>query len=213
MRAILLVQPARRAPAGSRRVSAEFDGRPSSRVIYLDFDGHTTNDSEWGPSPIVSAPFDLDGSPGFFSAGEQAVMVEVWQRVSEDFAPFDVNVTTIDPGVEALRKTNSSDAIYGQRMVISPTNFAGSGVLGIAIINSFDDDVDRPAFVFSNIANNSAFVKTICRSRVPRGRSHARPCSRWRSRRLGVLRRPWVVGTDHGPQHLVGDAGHAMGQG
>jgi len=138
------------------------DSKPaSSRTVVLDFDGHTTNDAGWASvgvsQPLVSAPFDIDGAPGF-SATEQAVIFEVWQRVSEDYLPFDVNVTTIDPGVEALRKTGPTDAAYGQRMVISPTNFVGSGVLGVALLNSFDADVDRPAFVF---ANGATPTKTI----------------------------------------------------
>ena len=43
--------------------------RPTaSRVIYLDFNGHGTNDPAWGPSPIVSGAFDVDGSPDTFSS-------------------------------------------------------------------------------------------------------------------------------------------------
>ena len=125
----------------------------SSRVIYLDFDGHTTADAAWvsagAPAVIDSAPFDIDGVPGF-SPDERAIMYEVWQRVSEDYLPFDVNVTTIDPGVDGLRKTSSTDAAYGQRMVISPTNFAGAGVLGLALLGTFDSSADRPAFVFTD---------------------------------------------------------------
>jgi hypothetical protein len=139
--------------------------RPSSsRVIYLDFDGQTTSDSAWvsagAPSIIDSAPFDLDGVCGL-SANELAVIYEVWQRVAEDYLPFDVNVTTIDPGVEGLRRTSASDQAYGQRMVISPTNWAGSGVLGIALLGVFDSNVDHPAFVFTSAASAP---KTIAES-------------------------------------------------
>ena len=61
--------------------------RPTaSRVIYLDFNGHVTNDPAWGPSPIVSSAFDLDGSPDTFSTAERAAIFEIWQRVTEDYA-------------------------------------------------------------------------------------------------------------------------------
>lgn len=142
------------------------NSRPSSsRVIYLDFDGHTTADSAWvaaggAPSSIDSAPFDLDGRCGY-SESELATIYEVWQRVAEDYLPFDVNVTTSDPGVEGLRKTTPSDQAYGQRMVISPTNWAGSGVLGIALLGVFDSNVDHPAFVFTSAASAP---KTIAES-------------------------------------------------
>ena len=122
--------------------------RPTaSRVIYLDFNGHVTNDPAWGPSPIVSSAFDLDGSPDTFSSAERAAIFEIWQRVTEDYAPFDVNVTTADPGVEALRRTGTIDVTFGQRVVISPTNWyapassCGTGqscTLGIALVGVFD---------------------------------------------------------------------------
>jgi hypothetical protein len=44
-----------------------------SRLIYLDFNGHTTSGTSWnssftGGAPIVSAPFNIEGSPDTFSA-------------------------------------------------------------------------------------------------------------------------------------------------
>ncbi len=131
----------------------------SSRTILLDFDGHVTNDPGWGASTIESAAYDTDGSPGSFSVDERAAIFEVWQRVSEDFAPFDLNVTTADPGVEALRRTSATDAAFGQRMVISPTNWYAPGsscatpgqtcTLGIALVGVFARSTDTPAFVFT----------------------------------------------------------------
>ena len=140
------------------------ESRPTSpRVIYLDFDGHVSSDSGWAsvgaPATITSAPFDLDGVPGF-SPAEQALIFEVWQRVSEDYLPFDVNVTTVDPGVEALRKTSSTDRSYGQRMVISPTNWVGVNTLGIALLDSFDEPEDRPAYVFTSYSGGTS-AKTV----------------------------------------------------
>lgn len=42
-------------------------------------------------------PLDSDGNPNSFSAAEQAVVSGVWRRMAEDFAPFDVDVTTEEP--------------------------------------------------------------------------------------------------------------------
>ncbi len=133
--------------------------RPTAtRVIYLDFNGHVTNDAAWSPSPIESGAFDLDGSPDTFSTAERGAIFEIWQRVTEDFVPYDVNVTTADPGVEALRRTSTIDAAFGQRVVISPTNWyapessCGPGqscTLGIALVGVFDRNTDTPAFVFT----------------------------------------------------------------
>ncbi len=130
------------------------ESRPlSSRVLYLDFDGHTATDPQWGGAgysgPVASAPFDTDGVSGF-SVSEQSTIFEVWQRVAEDYRPFDVNVTTRDPGVEGLRRSSIADPAYGQRMVITPTNFAGqAGVIGLALLNVFGSNADRAAYVFT----------------------------------------------------------------
>ena len=136
------------------------NSRPTaSRVIYLDFNGHVTNDRAWGTSTIVSSEFDLDGSPGIFTTAERAAIFEIWQRVTEDYLPFDVNVTTADPGVEDLRRTSTVDTTFGQRVVISPTNWYApesncgapgqSCTLGIALVGVFDRNADTPAFVFT----------------------------------------------------------------
>jgi hypothetical protein len=149
------------APSGPERLSlpsgvnvAALNSKPtSSRTLFLDFDGHVSTDAAWSavgaPLTNTSAPFDVDGIPGF-SAHEQAIIFEVWQRVSEDYLPFDVNVTTIDPGVEALRKRGPTDAFFGQRMVITPSNFVSPGTLGVALLGTFDGPDDRAAYVFAN---------------------------------------------------------------
>jgi hypothetical protein len=133
------------------------DSRPSSsRVLYLDFDGHIADDPAWGSvgfgGEIASLPFDLDGSPTTFSATEQTRIFETWQRVAEDYRPFDVNVTTRDPGTEALRRTSVFDAAYGQRMVITPSNFTTASVVGIALLDVFDAAFDHAAYVFTDLA-------------------------------------------------------------
>jgi hypothetical protein len=133
------------------------DSRPtSSRVLYLDFDGHIATDPVWGSAgfggQIASAPFDTDGVAGF-SAAEQATIFEVWQRVAEDYRPFDINVTTRDPGVEGLRRSSVIDPSYGQRMVITPSNFTNqSGVIGVALVDVFWSESDHAAYVFTDLA-------------------------------------------------------------
>jgi PKD repeat protein len=127
----------------------------ASRVIYLDFDGHTTSGTSWnssyaGGKPIVSQPFDLDGDPTTFSSSERAMIQGIWKRVSEDYAPFAIDVTTQDPGLEALRRTSNSDSAYGIRVVISPTNFISTSYAGYGYIGSFNWDSDTPCFCFTD---------------------------------------------------------------
>ena len=136
----------------------------AQRVLFLDFDGHTTSGTRWntnmtGGANIVSQPFDLDGVPSNFNSAEQDVIRRVWQRVAEDYAPFGIDVTTEDPGVEALRKTNSSDNAYGIRVVISPTNWYNGGAGGVAYIGAFNWDSDTPCYVFTlQLANSEKYI-------------------------------------------------------
>jgi PKD repeat protein len=136
--------------------------RPGAkRLIYLDFDGHTTTGTPWnsGRGDIVSAPFDLDGNPSAWSTSEQDVIQYIWQRVAEDFAPFEVDVTTQDPGIEGLRKTGSSDQYYGQRVVISPTNWYSTNAGGVGYIGSFNWSSDTPCFAFTaQLANGEKYI-------------------------------------------------------
>ncbi|MFN3649066.1 MAG: zinc-dependent metalloprotease family protein [Armatimonadota bacterium] len=154
-------------PRGTREPAPPFPtsqtfllhSRPASnKKIYLDVDGHVTTGTGWNNGGTVnSVPWDLDGSPATWSTGEHEAIQKVWQRVAEDFAPFDIDVTTEDPGIEALRRL--SDDAYGIRVVISPTDdwFGGAG--GVAYIGSFNWDSDTPCFVFTdNVANSEKFV-------------------------------------------------------
>lgn len=134
-----------------------------SRVIYLDFNGHTTSSTSWngysGGAPIVSAPFSLDADPTSFSDSERGLIQRIWQRVAEDYAPFGVDVTTEDPGLESLRKTTSSDAAYGVRVVISPTNWYNGSAGGVAYIGSFSYNSDTPCFAFTQqLANGEKYI-------------------------------------------------------
>jgi hypothetical protein len=77
-------------------------------------------------------------------------MEAVWRIVAEDFAPFNVDVTTDDPGYEALEYSGKNDLEYGTRIVISPTDgWFAEGYGGVAYIGSFKSE-NTPAFVFSD---------------------------------------------------------------
>lgn len=137
----------------------------SARVIYLDFNGHTTSGTLWnsnftGGADIVSAPLDTDGAPATFSIAEQDLIRRIWARVTEDYAPFGVDVTTEDPGIEALRRTSATDNAYGVRVVISPTSAWYPNAGGVAYVGSFSYSGDLPCFVFSDKLgpNNEKYV-------------------------------------------------------
>jgi PKD repeat protein len=137
----------------------------ASKVIYLDFDGHTTSGTSWNSSftsgaNIITPPFSNDSTVSTaFSQTELDNIFSIWQRVTEDYAPFDVDVTTQDPGLEALRKSTTSDTQYGVRVCIGGSSYDwyGAGAGGVAYLNSFSWNSDTPCFVFTaQLGNGNA---------------------------------------------------------
>lgn len=142
----------------------------AAKVIYLDFTGHTTSGTPWNSgvnanANIVSPAFDLDGDPTTFSEAERAAVQDIWRRVAEDYAAWDVDVTTADPGIEAIRRTSFSDNNYGVRCVVggSSMQWLGSPAGGVAYVGTYNSIVsasltanDIPAFVFPLQLGNDA---------------------------------------------------------
>ena len=131
----------------------------ANHTIYLDFDGQSVSGTSWNSyynqTTLNAQPYDIDGNSASFSATELARIEEAWKRTAEDYRPFNINVTTVDPGVEALRKSGSGDTQWGVRaivtnestMVTDPAKRTGAG--GIAYIDSFNWSSDTPVWVYT----------------------------------------------------------------
>ncbi|MFM7312577.1 MAG: zinc-dependent metalloprotease family protein [Cyanobium sp.] len=133
----------------------------ASRIIYLDFDGHTTTGTVWntgsGVASYLSPAYDLDGDPTSFSTTERERIQQIWQRVAADFAPFGMDVTTQAPPLDWLSRSSSSDSNYGIRVVISSDGpYYGSA--GVSVMDSFTADSDTPAFIYKTSVINVAEV-------------------------------------------------------
>jgi hypothetical protein len=120
-------------------------GAPAS--LYLDFVGDDTAD--WGGlRPGHTPALDQDGDPTTFSQAELDTIRGAWAAVAEDYSPFSLNVTTVDPGNRDDFKTmevviGGNGAWYGQP--------AG----GVSFIDSFHSPDPNVAYVFINTdANN-----------------------------------------------------------
>ncbi|QDT54536.1 Serine-aspartate repeat-containing protein F precursor [Caulifigura coniformis] len=155
--------PVALAPLGE---TFNLSSRPTAtKTIYLDFNGHTTSGTPWntvytGGASFATPAFSLDADTANFSAAELIQIQRMWQRVVEDFAPFDVNVTTADPGVANLINSGAGDTRWGTRVVIGGDHnqwlnqFNG----GIAFLDSFGSSTDIPCFVFSITQGNNEQV-------------------------------------------------------
>ncbi|MEQ6902418.1 hypothetical protein [Nocardioides sp. YIM 152588] len=115
-------------------------------TILLDFDGERVAGTGWNSAaklPAMTHPaWDPAGDGPAFSASERTLVQDVWRRVAEDYAPFDVDVTTEDPGAAGLERGSSADTTYGVRMLISPSDTAVETLCtycgGIAFMDVFD---------------------------------------------------------------------------
>lgn len=123
----------------------------STYTIYLDFNGHVAKNTLWNDGKDVVTPaYDTDGNLSKFSNSELRDIYEVWLRVSEDYMPFNVNVTTKEPTVDDLAKTSSGDMKYGVRVAIGGScyDWYNGSAGGVAWVGSFDWNSDTPAYVF-----------------------------------------------------------------
>jgi len=71
----------------------------AANMVYLDMDGHTVTGTAWNGAgdPLNMRPYDSSGNDNDFTGTELKEIAEVWKRVAEDFAPFDIDVTTEEP--------------------------------------------------------------------------------------------------------------------
>ena len=130
----------------------------ADKTIYLDFDGHHSVNNSWQHN-IQFPAFNRSGSPSTFTTSELVEIQQSWQNVAEDFIPFNINVTTIDPGVDALRRNGASDTEFGVRaLATQATSGFGNGIGGVALLNSFNDSIDNPVFAFNKGARNGGMT-------------------------------------------------------
>jgi serralysin len=159
--------PAEFAPITDLSNTFKLNSNPgASHTIYLDFDGHTTSGTVWNAlytsnQPFTTPAYNFEGSSSSFTNNELERIQHIWARVAEDFIPFDVNVTTEDPGVDKLRR-QTGDTEWGVRVVIggSSQDWRGGNFGGIAFVGSFTWNTDTPVYVFpAQLGNgNEKFV-------------------------------------------------------
>jgi hypothetical protein len=143
----------------------------SKRTIYLDFNGEYIDGTSWNKNFNNGAAwnalgFSQDADYAKFSATELAVMQSVWQRVAEDFSPFDVDVTTEEPAAGVLERNDSKDETYGTRALISADTiiFKACKCSGLAYVGAFDfigtlQKLNQPAWIFtSGVGDNPKYI-------------------------------------------------------
>jgi len=131
----------------------------AKRTIYLDFNGAILHNTAWnnGGGDITALAYTIDADVDHFSTEELSRIQGIWQRVAEDYAPFDIDVTTEEPPQDRLTRANAADEIYGTTVLV--TNHEGvydCQCGGVAYVGVFDaiGDFNKPALVFYDMLAN-----------------------------------------------------------
>jgi hypothetical protein len=145
----------------------------AAQTIYLDFNGDflatwNRTDSNQTYTNVNVGVFNLDNNLAIGDA-ESAAIQKIWQAVADDFAPFNVNVTTVDPGnfangqalriVMAGQTSATLRTAAGNTFNMNGTVFIGDNngnavdTSGYAAIDSYTNGEPNTVYVFARYIN------------------------------------------------------------
>ncbi|MFM6973645.1 MAG: putative Ig domain-containing protein [Agromyces sp.] len=160
--------PAGAALAGISAADAfTLHSRPGAqRTIYLDFNGADIANTAWngytGVSSWTAPGYSIDGDASTYTQQELDTIADIWARISEDYAAFNIDVTTQEPAPDVITRSSSSDQVYGTRVLISPDQniYSACGCGGVAYVGVFDSTSShsyyQPAWVSTRGVGNGA---------------------------------------------------------
>ena len=130
--------------------------------LYLDFNGHF--ESVWGSYTNVTTPvYDVDGDKTTFSDVELANIQAIWSIVAEDYAPFNINVTTVEPSVLAPGVPIANANKVAMRVAIGALvgGWTSSDYAGIAQYNSFTNSLANVVYAFTNATRTPVLIGDV----------------------------------------------------
>ncbi|MGC8989524.1 MAG: zinc-dependent metalloprotease family protein, partial [Verrucomicrobiia bacterium] len=147
--------------------SLAFHSRPGAQnVLYLDFVSETVVNTLWNTeldrSSIPALPFSVDSDYETYNETEQTIIRNVWMRVAEDFAPFNIDVTTERPATLTTRTAVALITSHVDRDgQPNPESDAG-GVAYVNVFGAFNYARYRPAWVYhDNLGNSESLIAEV----------------------------------------------------
>lgn len=121
----------------------------ATATIYLDFDGETVSTPVWNNGNTINC-----AAPALTNAQ----VTEIFNRVSEDYRPFNINITT------DIDVFNAAPFEKRMRVIVTPTSSWFANVGGVSFLGSFTWGDDTPCFVFCDKLgpNNPKMVAECC---------------------------------------------------
>lgn len=109
-----------------------YSSRPGAAAqLFLDLDGINYEGTWAGKTPGNVPAYDTDGDPSSFSEVELENIHQIYTRVAEAYSPFEVNVTTVDPGDFTQIRLNT-------RVIIGGSNaWYNTGAGGVAYVGGY----------------------------------------------------------------------------
>lgn len=122
----------------------------ASRVVYLDMDGAVVSNTVWNSGTLTMRPYSIDSDFSTFTQAELDAIAESWKRIAEDFAPYDIDVTTEEPA--------SFGPNVGHILVTPKTSVEGTqiyscscgGVAYVGVWGGSNFPFYQPALVFTD---------------------------------------------------------------
>jgi len=140
-------------PASTSNFTVRLNSKPgASRVLWLDFDGGTVTGTSWNTTYTSGHPIVVE--PSAYDAHQRTM---IWRRTADDFAAFDINVTT-DPSVFAAAPLRNR-----VRVIITPTAswYPASNVIGIALLGTYGTTSPNNAWVFEGRTSGSQHAADV----------------------------------------------------
>lgn len=154
--------------------------------LYLDFNGHfqaTWNRTDSGQTyrNVSVGEFNLDNTAGF-STGELTAINKIFQTVAEDYAPFNINVTTVLPAsfangaatrvvmcgntsAQLVTGTNTTVSVSGDRFITDDGGATLVDTSGYAAVNSYSNAEPNVVFVFAKYISTWGTIDSEGQSR------------------------------------------------
>ena len=130
-----------------------YNSKPgATRHIYLDFNGGTVTGTAWNVNNAASwdvKVWSQDADRTTFNDSEQTWMRRLWERVAEDYAPFDVNVTTdvtYDPSTYTGNKDNVGWVLICETTDNNGLSLPHNGSGGVAYVGVFGNSTYSPTY-------------------------------------------------------------------
>lgn len=161
--------PAPESAEGAVLISSPpaYNSKPgATNHIYLDFNGGTVAaTTDWGGPGWNCYAYSLDTNYDEFSVAEQDAIRTIYQRLAEDYAPFDVNVTT-DVAYDPDNYTGDKNYVawvlitkaQDKEGVNTPAQSGGRAYVGVFGQNNFAT-LYQPAWVtYDNLSGGNESV-------------------------------------------------------